>query len=70
MRRTNPDSVEVANTRVNDGRSIFGLIGDDQTRGTVLSGYEVTMSGEVVVPRLSPKRDTRHRGFHPIDSLE
>ena len=70
MRRTNPYSVEVAGTRVSDCRSIFGLIGNDQTRRTELSGYEVTMSGEVVVPRLSPKRDTRQRDSHPIDSPE
>jgi hypothetical protein len=70
MRRTVLYRVEVATAGVSDGRSIFGLIGDDQMRRTEMSGYEVTMSGEVVVPRLSPKRELPQCDTHPIDSLE
>jgi hypothetical protein len=70
MRRTDPYGVEGPVTIVNDGRSVFGLIGDDQAGRAELSGYEVTISGEVVVPRLSPKTHTRHGDTQPIDSLE
>jgi len=70
MRRTSPYSLEVPASRVSDCRSVFGLIGGDQTGLAELAGYEVTVSGEVVVPWFSPQTDTRERDAHPIDSLE
>ena len=41
-------------------RSLFGLIGNDLAQQIELSGFEVTTSGQIVVPLLSPQLAGRY----------
>lgn len=59
MATFNPFFVDEVVTQGSHSKSMFGLIGSDQAHQTELSGFEVTTTGEVVEPVLSPKTNER-----------
>jgi hypothetical protein len=68
MASFNPYFVDEIVTQGNHGQSMFGLIGSDQAHRTELFGYEVTITGEVVEPLLSPQLNEHSRqAFSPLE---
>ena len=53
MAAFNPYLVDEIAIQDSTGQSLFGLIGSDQAHQTELSGFEITTTGEIVVPLLS-----------------
>ncbi len=55
MAAFNPYLVDEIVCEANAKSSIFGLIGRDEANRSELYGYEVTMSGKLVIPELRPQ---------------
>jgi hypothetical protein len=54
MRAFNPYLAEELILQSNEDNNLFGLIGSSESNQAELHGYEVTMSGRVVLPELTP----------------
>jgi len=54
MQAFNPYLVDEIVTQSDRNASFFGLIGSSENNSAELHGYEVTMSGRLVLPELKP----------------
>lgn len=55
MKSFNPYLVDEIVTQFGGRGNLFGLIGDSKSNEAELHGYEVTLSGKLVLPELAPQ---------------
>jgi len=63
MRGFNPYLVDEVVTQSDRGDNFFGLIHSSETNRPELHGYEVTMSGNLVLPELKPQLEREEQEF-------
>ncbi|MEP7343449.1 MAG: hypothetical protein ABI977_37360 [Acidobacteriota bacterium] len=61
MHAFNPYPVDEIVTQSGGGNSFFGLISNSENNRTELHGYEVTMSGRLVLPELKPQPERENQ---------
>lgn len=61
MSTFNPYLVDEIVTQSDSNSSLFGLIEKSQDERVELYGYEVTMSGKLVLPQLGPGSDKQEQ---------
>ncbi len=57
MRTFNPYLVDELSAQSDGSDNLFGLIGSSASNQAELHGYEITMSGKLVLPELTPLRE-------------
>ena len=68
MQTSNPYLVDEIVTQTDRNSNVFGLIGNSESNNAERHGYEITMSGKVVLPELMPRLEGRELG-RPLDLL-
>ncbi|MGE0883981.1 MAG: hypothetical protein AB7P14_10590 [Blastocatellales bacterium] len=57
MHSFNPYLIDEIVTQSGNSNNYFGLIGGSESNRTELHGYEITMSGKLVLPELKQKSE-------------